>query len=96
MLLLTASKLNRLNQAVEVLLDTNQLELHGLINRTTEAVKLRNGHALSKLSKMQHLDHGSLFDVIVHGSFSDSAVVLCKTCLDQSLSGVWLLSKDIK
>lgn len=76
MLLLTASKLNRLNQAVEVLLDTNQLELHGLINRTTEAVKLRNGHALSKLSKMQHLDHGSLFDVIVHGSFSDSAVVL--------------------
>ncbi|KAL6454055.1 SEC8 Exocyst complex component SEC8 [Candida maltosa Xu316] len=76
MLLLTASKLNRLNQAVEVLLDTNQSELHGLINRTTEAVKSKNAYALSKLSKMQYLEHGSLFEIIARGSFTDSAVVV--------------------
>lgn len=76
MLLLTASKLNRLKQAIEVLLDTNQLELHGLINRTTEEVRLTNTHALSKLSKMQHLDQGTLFEVISRGTFNDSAVVI--------------------
>ncbi|KAK6890518.1 Exocyst complex component SEC8 [Candida tropicalis] len=76
MLLLTASKLNRLNQAIEVLLDTNQSELHGLINRTTEEVRSTNTFALSKLSKMQHLEQGTLFEVISRGSFNDSAVVV--------------------
>ncbi|RCK58049.1 Exocyst complex component SEC8 [Candida viswanathii] len=60
MLLLTASKLNRLNQAIE----------------NNRRVRLTNSYALSKLSKMQHLDQGSLFEVISRGTFNDSAVVI--------------------
>lgn len=76
MLLVTASKLGRLQQVVETLIEANQLELHGLINRVTEEVKLRNGYALSKLKKIQHFEQNSLLDVMAHKSFSDSAVVI--------------------
>lgn len=76
MLLVTAFKLGRLQQVVETLIESNQLELHGLINRVTEEVKLRNGYALSKLSKIQHFEQDSLLDVMAHKNFSDSAVVI--------------------
>ncbi|KAI5968579.1 SEC8 [Candida margitis] len=76
MLLVTAFKLGRLQQVVETLVEANQSELHGLVNRVTEEVKSRNGYALSKLSKIQHFEQDSLLDVMAHKSFSDSAVVI--------------------
>ncbi|CAI5760599.1 unnamed protein product [Candida verbasci] len=76
MLLSTASKLSKLDQVYEVLTDTTQADLHELINRTTEEVKLRNGQALSKLSTKQYFESDSLFDILTHGNFTDSNVVI--------------------
>ncbi|KAI5956783.1 SEC8 [Candida jiufengensis] len=76
MLLLTASKLGRLSQVVNTLIESNHSEINDLISRTTEAVKSRNGHALSKLSKIQYLETESLFDIIGRHSFNDSAVII--------------------
>lgn len=76
MLLVTAFKLGRLHQVVETLIESNQLELHGLVNRVTEEVKLRNGYAISKLNKIQSFEQDSLLDVMAHNNFSDSAVVI--------------------
>ena len=76
-LLLTASKLGRLDQVVATLVQSNQLELQGLINRTTEEVKSKNGHALSKLMKNLHyVEKDSLFDVMTGNNFNDSSVVI--------------------
>ncbi|KAI3402905.2 SEC8 [Candida oxycetoniae] len=75
-LLLTASKLGRLDQVIGALISSNQSELHGLIIRTTEEVKSRNGYALSKLTKLSHLEKDALFDVLAGNAFSDSAVVI--------------------
>ena len=76
MLLHTAAKLSRLHQVIEILINSNQLELHGLISRATETVKLRNGIALAKLAKLQNYEQTSIADVIGNNSFSDSAVVV--------------------
>ncbi|KAI5964528.1 SEC8 [Candida theae] len=75
-LLATAQKLGNLNQVVETLIESNQSELHGLVNRVTEEVKSRNGYALSKLNKIQNFEQDSLLDVMAHKNFSDSAVVI--------------------
>lgn len=76
MLLTTASKLNRLHQVLEVLVGTNQQELHGLINRTTEESKLKNIIQLNKLSKIQNFDHTDTFDMIGGNTFNDASVVV--------------------
>ncbi|KAG7665637.1 SEC8 [[Candida] subhashii] len=79
MLLITASKLSRLHQVTEILLDTNQSELHGLINRTTEEIKSQNARALSKLSKVPatgHIQDQTLFEITGHNGFNDAAVVV--------------------
>ncbi|CAK9440193.1 uncharacterized protein LODBEIA_P42930 [Lodderomyces beijingensis] len=75
-LLQTAAKLGRLKQVVASLLQNNSSELQGLINRTTEEVKSKNGYALSKMSKYSHLEKDSLFDSMLRSPFSDSAVVV--------------------
>ncbi|KAG2731259.1 hypothetical protein G9P44_005675 [Scheffersomyces stipitis] len=76
MLLHTAAKLSRLHQVIEILINSNQSELHGLISRATETVKSRNGIALAKLAKLQNYEQTSIADVIGNNSFSDSAVVV--------------------
>lgn len=74
LLLHTASRLNRLPQVIEILVGTNQQELHGLINRTTEECKLKNVQQLSKISKIQNYDSQSSLDTISGHAFNDSSV----------------------
>lgn len=90
MLLVTAFKLGRLQQVVETLIESNQLELHGLINRVTEEVKLRNGYALSKLSKIQHFEQDSLLDVMAHKTLVILPSLFFKSYLDRYLCDVYL------
>lgn len=69
LLLRTASKLNRLHQAVEVLSSAHHLEIHGLISRTTEETKARHLTTLGKLTKTPEIH------TIANASlFSDNAV----------------------
>lgn len=75
-LLNTASKLNRLPQVLEILINSNQQELHGLINRTTEEAKLRNMQHLNKLAKLKNLDHSYATDMISGSTFNDYSVVI--------------------
>ncbi|KAK6458285.1 Sec8 exocyst complex component-specific domain-containing protein [Scheffersomyces xylosifermentans] len=76
MLLHTAARLSRLHQVVEILVNSNQSELHGMISRATETVKSRNGLALAKLAKLQNYDQRTIADVVGNSNFSDSAVVV--------------------
>lgn len=76
MLLLTASKLNRVHQVLEVLIGTNQQELHGLISRTTEEIKSKNIILLNKLNKLQNFDYSTTIDIIGGNTFNDSSVVI--------------------
>ncbi|ODV81812.1 uncharacterized protein CANTADRAFT_44434 [Suhomyces tanzawaensis NRRL Y-17324] len=78
MLLHTASKLSRLNQVIEILSGNNQLELHGLINRTIEEVKQKNGATIGKLDKHQAFDRSFTFDFIGTKNFSDNSVLILK------------------
>lgn len=83
MLLFTASKLNRLHQVVEILTNNNQLELHGLINRTIEAVKLKNLSSVNKLKNAL-----STFADIIGNNFSDSSIPI----LQDLFGGVFVKS----
>ncbi|EGW30333.1 uncharacterized protein SPAPADRAFT_157214 [Spathaspora passalidarum NRRL Y-27907] len=77
MLLRTASKLSRLHQVTEILIDSNQSELHGLINRTTEEIKSKNSTALSKLTNIKHhSEKSTLLEIMGNSNFNDSAVVV--------------------
>lgn len=76
MLLLTASKLNKTNQVLEVLLGTNQQELHGLISRTTEEIKSKNILLLTKLNKLHNFEYSTSIDIIGGNTFNDSSVVI--------------------
>lgn len=76
LLLHTASRLNRLPQVIEILVGTNQQELHGLINRTTEECKLKNVQQLSKISKIQNYDNQTSLDTITGHAFNDSSVII--------------------
>jgi exocyst complex component 4 len=78
MLLHTAFKLSRLHQVVEILTASNQAELSGLINRTTEEVKQLNVIALGKLSKLRNFDQSTTADIIGNGSFNDNSVTILK------------------
>lgn len=75
LLLSTASRLNRLPQAIEVLHSTTQQELGHLFSRVTEETKLRNVKQLGKLAKLLNFDHTSSAEDVVNGNnFSDAAV----------------------
>lgn len=51
-LLTTLFKLNRLNQGIDLLNQTNQQEIHNLIFRSIEEIKLKNLFEINKLNKM--------------------------------------------
>ena len=75
LLLNTASRLNRLPQAIEVLHSTTQQELGQMFSRITEETKLRNVKQLGKLAKLLNFDQTSSSEDIVNGNnFSDAAV----------------------
>lgn len=76
MLLNTAAKLNRLPQVLEILSNSNQQELHGMINRTIEEAKLRNVVQLNKLAKLKNYDHSYSGDMISDNAFNDYSVVI--------------------
>lgn len=83
MLLFTAFKLNRLQQVLEILSNTNQHEFHTLIHTTTSETKLKNTQQLHKLSKLGGSTGGGgdLGDTAEHfvnagASFNDSSVVI--------------------
>lgn len=73
-LLNTASKLNRLQPVLEILVTSVQLELHGLINRTTEECKLKNILHLARIAKSKTLDSANSIDKISGQTFNDSSV----------------------
>lgn len=75
LLLSTASRLNRLSQAVEILRLLVQLQVGQLLARVTEQTKLRNVRQLGKLAKLLSFDQAVSADDAVNGStFSDVAV----------------------
>lgn len=76
MLLSTASKLNRLESIMEILATTMQLELHGLINHTTEEIKLKHFVQLARINKMQALEKPSAYDKVSGQSFGDASVAV--------------------
>ncbi|CCE81687.1 Piso0_002350 [Millerozyma farinosa CBS 7064] len=76
MLLNTASRLNRLPQVLDILKSSHQQEIHNLINRVTEEVKLRNVQVLNKLSKFKNLDSTYTADIITGRTFNDYAVIV--------------------
>lgn len=73
-LLHTASKLNRLESVTQVLLNSVQLEIHSLINQTTEETSQRNFHQMARLAKIKQLEAGSAYDNISGQNFNDAAV----------------------
>lgn len=74
-LLLTASKLNRLMQATQILSQSNQQEFHGLLYRSIEEARLKNIHELNKLNKV--MDFENEFDSELL-SFNDFSVKILK------------------
>lgn len=74
MLLSTASKLNRLEQILEILATTVQLEIHSLINQTTDEIKLKNYTHLARIAKVQSLEKATSYDKISGQTFSDASV----------------------
>ncbi|PVH17411.1 uncharacterized protein CXQ87_000296 [Candidozyma duobushaemuli] len=74
MLLTTASKLNRLNSVLEILVSSVQVELHDLINRTTQECKQRNLPQLARLAKAVKFEFGSGSEKISGQTFNDAAV----------------------
>lgn len=74
MLLSTASKLNKLQPILEILATTIQLELHSLINLTTDEIKLKNYAQLAKIAKVQSLEHSTSYDRVSAQTFSDASV----------------------
>ncbi|CUM64310.1 uncharacterized protein PRCAT00001910001 [Priceomyces carsonii] len=88
MLLNTAFKLNRLNQILEILIGNNQLEIHGLFDRTTEEVKHKNAQQLNKLNKLQNLDDMRASESIGANSFNDASV----SVLQDLFGGVFIMS----
>lgn len=74
MLLSTASKLNKLQPVLEILATTIQLELHSLINLTTDEIKLKNYAQLAKIAKVQNLESSTSYDRVSAQTFSDASV----------------------
>lgn len=74
MLLTTASKLNRLDAVLEILVSSVQVELHDLINRTTQECKQRNLPQLARLAKAVKFELGAGSDKISGQTFNDAAV----------------------
>lgn len=74
MLLTTASKLNKLDSVLEILLSSVQVELHDLINRTTQECKQRNLLQLTRLAKAVKFDFSTNSEKISAQSFNDAAV----------------------
>lgn len=74
MLLSTASKLNRLQPILEILATTVQLELHLLINQTTDEIKLKNYTQLARVAKVQSLEKFTSYDKLSGQAFSDASV----------------------
>lgn len=74
MLLITASKLNRLQPVLEILVSSVQLELHELINRTTEECKLKNLQQIARIAKIKTLETTNPYDKISGQTFNDASV----------------------
>lgn len=74
MLLHTASKLNKLEQVTEILLTSVLLEMHSLINHTTEECSQKNLQHLARLAKVRALDNATTYETISGQSFHDAAV----------------------
>lgn len=75
MLLNTAFRLNRLQQVSEILTESCQQELHNMINKTTEEIKIKNSAHVSKLSKLQNIESHSI-EVLNSQVISDGSVIL--------------------
>lgn len=74
MLLLTASKLNKLHPVLEILSTTTQQEVHALISHTTEEARLKNLHQLARLAKTRNLEILGTEDKISGQLFNDTSV----------------------
>lgn len=74
MLLLTASKLNKLHPVLEILSSTAQQEIHSLISRTTEEARQKNLQRLARLSKTRNIELVSAEDKISGQLFNDASV----------------------
>lgn len=74
MLLLTASKLNKLQPVLEILSTTAQQEVHSLINHTTEEARLKNLHRLARLAKTRNFEILGAEDKISGQLFNDASV----------------------
>lgn len=72
MLLLTAFKLNRLDNVLEILEASAQEELHSLIEQATKESEQKNILAITRLKKMVHPE--TWFDVISGATFNDISV----------------------
>lgn len=74
MLLKTASKLNKLSSVLEILVSSVQVELHEMINRTTQECKQRNASQLARLAKAMKFELGSGTEKLSGQAFVDAAV----------------------
>ncbi|GBL50478.1 hypothetical_protein [Candidozyma auris] len=94
MLLRTASKLNRLHSVLDILLSSVQVELHDLINRTTQECKQRNLTQLSRLAKAMKFELGAGTDTISGQTFNDAAVPILQDFFSTILTkAILVLSK---